>query len=268
MNKSIVFTILCCVCAALPVAAQAQVPEDMVQIAAGEFWMGRAYANGNDVRDNQPRLFRDDRPANLVHLDAFSIDRYEVTNSDYARFLEATGGEAPWHWPYGEIPDGQEMQAVSNVNWFEADAYCAAAGKRLPNEAEWEKAVRGGGDRQIYAWDGGIVADEYRPQFEAGGPAAVSLNQAAAVGSYPPNGYGLFDMIGNVMEWTNDWYERGYYVFMPKSNPQGPEDGIYKSVRGGGWAEGRGRGGKLGNHYRNYSDPEQRALTIGFRCSL
>ena len=265
MNRLIVFAILCSVCAALPIAAQTGAPEGMVQIPAGEFWMGRAHAIDNDADDNLPRVWRDDRPANLVYLDAFYIDQYEVGNADYARFLEATGAQVPWHWPKGEIAEGQERQAVSNVNWFEADAYCQAAGKRLPTEAEWEKGVRGGRDREIYAWDGGVVADEYRPAFEAGGPAAVSLNKAAAVGSYPPNGYGLYDMIGNVIEWTNDWYDRGYYAFMPKTNPQGPDDGLYKSTRGGGWAEGRGS--KLANHYRNFSDPDLRGSTIGFRCA-
>ena len=265
MNKSIVLVILVFFCAALPIAAQTVAPEGMVQIPAGEFWLGRAYANGDDAEDNQPRPWRDDRPANLVYLDAFYLDRYEVTNADYARFLEATDGQAPWHWPEGHFRDGLERQAVSNVNWFEAKAYCEAGGKRLPTEAEWEKAVRGGLDRKIYAWDGSLAADEYRPEFEAGGPAGVSLNQAADVGSYPPNDYGLYDMIGNVQEWTNDWYDRGYYAFIPKRNPPGPEAGVLKSVRGGGWAEGRGP--RLANHYRNYGDPEERSLTVGFRCA-
>jgi formylglycine-generating enzyme required for sulfatase activity len=74
-------------------------------------------------------------------------------------------------------------------------------------------------------------------------------------------------MIGNVMEWTNDWYEANYYPFMPKQNPKGPDTGLYKSVRGGGWSEGEGEDGQLTNSYRNFSDPELRGLTIGFRCA-
>jgi hypothetical protein len=76
---------------------------------------------------------------------------------------------------------------------------------------------------------------------------------------------GVYDMIGNVIEWTNDWYDLGYYAFMPKQNPKGPDAGMYRSVRGGGWAEGRGE--KLANYYRNFSDPETRSSTIGFRCA-
>ena len=114
--------------------------------------------------------------------------------------------------------------------------------------------------------DGDVVAEEYRPAFEADGPAAVSLNKAAVVGSYTPNGYGLYDMSGNVIEWTNDRYDRGYYAFMPKRNPQGPADGLYKSTRGGSWAEVRGS--QLANYYRNFTDPELRGSAIGFRCAM
>jgi sulfatase modifying factor 1 len=259
MNKvaAIVFTTLYCVCAAMPIAAQTEAPEGMVQIPAGKFWMGRVYAVNNDADDNMPRAWRDDRPANNIYLDAFYLDKYEVTNAEYARFVEATGGKggkAPWHWLHGKVPAGEEKQAVTNVTWLEADAYCKSVGKRLPTEAEWEKAVRGGLDRKTYSW--GDAADV---------KLSVQRNKAAAVGESTPNGYGLYDMIGNVIEWTNDWYDRGYYAFMPKTNPQGPQTGLYKSVRGGGWVEGRGT--KLANFYRNFSDPELRSSTIGFRCA-
>ena len=270
--RSIVFTILFCVCAALPLAAQTAAsegaerkrdsaqPQEMVQIPAGKFWMGREHSTKRDADNNMPRGWRDDRPANLIYLDAFYFDKYEVTNADYARFLEATGGKAPWHWPKGKIPEGEEKQAVSNVNWFEAADYCKWAGKRLPTEAEWEKAARGGQDRKMYAWN---EDDDAPPNAPV--PAAVSRNKAAAVGSFPPNGYGLHDMIGNVIECTNDWYDPGYYAFMPRVNPKGPETGMYRSIRGGGWAEGRGE--KLANYYRNFSDPETRSTTIGYRCA-
>jgi formylglycine-generating enzyme required for sulfatase activity len=262
MKRSIVFTILYCVCAALPLAAQTGAPEGMVQIPAGKFWMGRDHSTKGDADNNMPRGWRDDRPANLISVDAFYLDKYEVTNADYARFLEATGGKAPWHWPHGKVPAGDEKQAVANVNWFEATAFCTWAGKRLPTEAEWEKAARGGQDRKMYAWD-----DDYEPATPGAPvvPAVYNRNKAAAVGSLPPNGYGLYDMIGNVIEWTNDWYDSGYYAFMPRVNPKGPDTGMYRSVRGGGWAEGRGE--KLANYYRNFSDPETRSSTIGFRCA-
>jgi len=261
MNRSVVFAILCCICAALPLAAQTAAPEGMVQIPASKFWMGRTQSFWRDALDTEPRAKRDDRPANHIYLDAFYLDKYEVTNADYTRFVEATGTRPPWHWPQGKFPKGEDRQAVYNVNWFEATAFCKWAGKRLPTEAEWEKAERGGRDRKPYAWvDGDRDPDERIP-------AAISRGKAMAVGSFPPNGYSLYDMIGNVMEWTNDWYDANYYPFMPKMNPQGPDTGLYKSVRGGGWSESEGEDGQLTNSYRNFSDPELRGLTIGFRCA-
>jgi len=258
--RPIIFTILFCVCAALPLAAQTAAPEGMVQIPAGKFWMGRDHSTPAEAANKMPRGWRDDRPANHIQLDAFYLDKYEVTNADYAKFLQATGGKAPWHWPQGKIPPGEEKVPIFNVNWFEADAYCKSVGKRLPTEAEWEKAARGGLERQMYAWK-----DEEDAPANAPIPAVTNRNKAAAVGTLAPNGYGLYDMIGNVIEWTNDWYDHDYYLFMPKENPKGPETGMYRSVRGGGWAEGRGE--KLANYYRNFSDPETRSSTIGFRCA-
>jgi len=270
MNVS--FAILCGICFALPIAAQTAAPEgaerkrdsaqpqEMVSIPAGKFWMGRTNSFWRDALDTEPRAKRDDRPANLIHLDSFYLDKYEVTNADYARFVEATGARPPWHWPQSKIAKGDERVAVYNVNWFEATAFCKWAGKRLPTEAEWEKAVRGGRDRKVYAW-----VDDNDPGERV--PAAITRGKAMPVGSFPPNGYGLHDMIGNVMEWTNDWYDMNYYAFMPKKNPQGPETGLYKSVRGGGWTDTLGEDGQLANFYRNFSDPELRGLTIGFRCA-
>lgn len=259
MNRTVLLTILCLVCAASPVAAQTAAPEGVVQIPAGKFWMGRAHATNLDALDLVPRAKMDDIPANRIYLDAFYMDKYEVTNADYARFLEATGTRPPWHWPQGKIPKGEEQVAVSNVNWFEADAYCKWEGKRLPTEAEWEKAARGGLDRKPYAWGD---RDPDNPRV----PAVVARDSATKVGSFPPNDYGLYDMIGNVIEWTNDWYDRNYYPYMPKQNPKGPDSGRYKSVRGAGWADGN-NGEELSTFYRNFTDPELRGSTIGFRCA-
>jgi formylglycine-generating enzyme len=265
MKRSVVFTILLSVCVALPGAAQTLEPNSMVQIPAGEFWMGRTLGTYRDAVDKLYRLHIDDRPANLIDIDAFYLDKYEVTNADYAKFIAATGARAPWHWPEGRVPDGQEKQAVSNVNWYEATAFCKWAGKRLPTEAEWEKGQRGGLDRKMYAWGddaNGIVIEEGKPVAI---PAAVNKDQAMAVGSYPANGYGLFDMTGNVLEWVNDWYDQNYYAFIPHKNPQGPETGQYKSVRGAGWSDAKSE--RLSTYYRQYSDPDLRGSTIGFRCA-
>jgi len=139
MKKKVLFTILCLICAAVPLAAQTAAPENMVQIPAGKFWMGRAYTIYTDSADLVPIDKLDDRPANNIDVDAFYIDKYEVTNTDYAKFLQATGGKPPWHWPQGKIEAGKEKLPVYNVNWFDATAYCKWAGKRLPTEAEWKK---------------------------------------------------------------------------------------------------------------------------------
>ena len=276
MKRRILSTLLCCVCAALPIAAQTAVPEGMAQIPAGKFWMGRAYSMFLDSADLLPRDKMDDRPANNIYLDAFSIDKYEVTNADYARFVDATGARPPWHWPQGKIPNGEERFPVFNVNWFEATDFCKWAGKRLPTEAEWEKAARGGLDRNHYSWgDAEIDRGEERllaPQTagrntSTAAPAVIGRRYAMAVGSFAPNGYGLYDMTGNVMEWTNDWYDGNYYPFMPKQNPKGPETGRYRSVRGAGFFDQGGHGEEKTVNYRNFSDPDLRSTTIGFRCA-
>src|SRR5206468_9537601 len=166
-HSVLVLTILLCVCAAVPAVAQTQkttlAPDSMVPIPAGEFWMGRANAMPEDAEDRWPRGWLDDRPANQIYLDAFSIDKYEVRNADYAKFLEAKGGKPPWHWPEGRIAPGLELQAVSNVNWFEANEFCKWASKRLPTEAEWEKASRGGLDRKVFFWGDEINGAEGQP---------------------------------------------------------------------------------------------------------
>jgi formylglycine-generating enzyme len=252
--KNVVLTILFCVCAAMPIAAQVDPPEGMVLIPAGKFWMGRAHAFLQDSIDVVPRAKIDDIPANNIYLDAFYLDKYEVTNAEYARFLEATGGKPPWHWPHGKFPAGQERFPATNLNWFEATAYCTSVGKRLPTEAEWEKAMRAGLDRKHFPAEGALP------------PSVSNRTKPMPVGSFKPNAYGVYDMIGSVTEWTSDWYDADYYPFMPKVNPKGPEKGLYKSVRGTGWAEGAG-GATGTTYYRNFTDPESRSLTIGVRCA-
>ncbi len=277
MNKKLIFTVLLLACAALPAAAQTAAPEGMVLVPAGKFWMGRAFSIFLDSGDLMARDKMDDRPANNVYLDAFYIDKYEVTNADYAKYVEAKAIRPPWHWLEGKIQKGEEKFPVANVNWYEASDYCKSLGKRLPTEAEFEKAARGGLDRAHYAW-GDETIEQYdelallAPQVALRNtatpvPATLGRPRPNAVGSFSPNGYGLYDMIGNVMEWTNDWYDNNYYPFMPKQNPRGPETGRYKSVRGGGYADQGGHGYEKLASYRNFSDPDTRMTTVGFRCA-
>ena len=277
MKSKTLFLILFVVCAAVPAVAQTAAPDGMVQIPAGKFWMGRDFAIFIDSGDFVARDKMDDRPANHIYVDVFYIDKYEVTNADYAKFVQATGAKPPWHWPQGKIPMGQEKFPVANVNWFEATDYCKWLGKRLPTEAEWEKAGRGGLERAHYSWGDDTIDKDTEegllsPQStfrntNAPVPGTLGRPWSNAVGTFAPNGYGLYDMTGNVMEWTQDWYDNNYYPFMPKNNPKGPEKGRYKVVRGAGYADQGGHGVEKLVSYRNFSDPDTRMTTIGFRCA-
>jgi iron(II)-dependent oxidoreductase len=130
---------------------KSQIP-GMSLIPAGAFWMGRAVMFLFDELDWTARDRMDDQPVHRVSLDAFYMDQYEVTQSDYARFSEATGRKTPWDWKDGKVRPGREKWPMYNVSWDDASAYCTWAGKRLPTEAEWEKAARGGLDRKLYSW--------------------------------------------------------------------------------------------------------------------
>jgi formylglycine-generating enzyme required for sulfatase activity len=234
-------------------AQSAAPPANMVLIPAGEFWMGRTHTTSLEQAIILERDRRDDQPAHKLHLDAFYLDKYEVTNTEYTRFVEATGAARPWQWPGGKVAKAEERWPVTNVNWADADGYCRWAGKRLPSEAEWERAARGGQDRKRFPWgdEGG------RGRAHTG-----SATGPTAVGTFPANPYGLHDMAGNVWEWTVDWYERDYYAISPLRNPAGPAKGDYKVIRGGGWTEGAQM-----NSFRNYAAPDMRTMIIGFRCA-
>ncbi|MCQ4574314.1 MAG: SUMF1/EgtB/PvdO family nonheme iron enzyme [Candidatus Brocadiales bacterium] len=228
---------------------------DMVLIPAGEFIMGI---------ENQRE---DSRPAHTVYLPAFYIDRYEVTNAQYYEFLEymkKTGDhskchkdESPgkdhtqreWKDPYYNNPEFP----VSRIDWFDAYAYTAWAGKRLPTEAEWEKAARGPNGNW---WPWGNVWDPNRCNMG---------DEAKPVGSYEAgkSPYGCYDMAGSVAEWVADWYDPFYYPTSSSSSPKGPEKDLRKCVRGG---SRYGRGFLLRTTYRKSEQPNLHNKAIGFRC--
>ncbi len=167
---------------------------EMVLIPAGEFQMGDSFNEGDSG----------ERPVHTVYLDAFYIDVYEVTNAQYKKFVDATG---QWNDPRFNQPN----QPVVGVSWHDAAAYAQWAGKRLPTEAEWEKAARGGLVGKRYPWGDSI--DHSKANY------GRSVDRTTPVGKYPPNGYGTYDMAGNVWEWCMDEYDSGFYAKSPKNNP-------------------------------------------------
>jgi formylglycine-generating enzyme required for sulfatase activity len=216
---------------------------EMVLVPAGEFWMG-----SDESADEQPR--------HRVGLDAYYIDKYEVTNAFYKRFMEATGRAAPGYW--NNTSFNGESQPVVGVSWHDADAYCKWAGKRLPTEAEWEKAARGTDGRK-YPW--GEQWDSSRAN------AGDKLGKTAPVGSYPSGAspYGVHDMAGNVWEWVADWYDKDYYKRSPERNPTGPDSGWNKVLRGGSWYDDPFFA--LRTASRGNVTPVLRNDLIGFRCA-
>jgi formylglycine-generating enzyme len=280
-------------------------------------------------------MFRDARPWHRVYVDGFWIDKTEVTNEQFAKFVKATGhvtvaektpraedfpGAPPenlvagsvvfsppdravplddhmrwwsyvkganWRHPQGPHSDlqGKEKHPVVHMAYRDAEAYCKWDGKRLPTEAEFEFAERGGLDRKPYAWGddfkpgGRFMANTFQGHFPDKNTVEDGYATTAPVASFPPNGYGLYDMSGNVWEWTSDWYRPDYYQTIAASgevvrNPQGPADsfdpgepGVPKKVhRGGSFlctdqycsrykVGGRGKG-----------EPDTGTNHLGFRC--
>jgi len=270
MLRSVVTAAVAVFLLAASFAAQ-EVPADMSLIPAGEFWMGRTHMWLLDELSMNltPRL--DDQPAHRVHMDGFLMDKYEVSNEAYSKFTDSTGHRKPFHWIGGKVPQGKENLPVYNVSWDDAVAYCKWAGKLLPTEAQWERAARGGTDFTLYPWGDELSTGGARGAGARGGPPQARLATYALptgptkIGSYAPNKFGLFDMTGNVWEWVNDWYNRTYYSVSPDKNPPGPDTGLYKVIRGGSWSDVDER--VLGVNFRNFTEPELRTASIGFRCA-
>ncbi len=210
----------------------------LIYIPAGEFTMGSE--NGDS----------DEKPVHKVYLDGYYIGKYEVTFEQYDRFCEATGRVKPDNegWGRGNRP-------VINVSWNDAVAYCKWAGLRLPTEAEWEKAARGG---ENYKYAGSNNPDEVAWYDNNSG------NYTHPVGQKKANGYGTYDMSGNVWEWCSDWYDSGYYSNSPYRNPKGPASGSSRVYRGGSWDVGA-RNIRCAVRYGDTSDSGNCGL--GFRVA-
>ncbi len=177
-----------------------------------------------------------ERPVHRVWVDEFLLAAYQVTNAEYARFVQSTSCPAP---PFTRDPNlNHSQQPVVAVSWHEAIAYCewlsAGTGKnfRLPSEAEWERAARGGRESELYPW--GDAPPQALPDYAAR-CAAYWKAGPEPVGGGNANGYGLYNMCDNVHEWCSDWYSPDYYAISPECNPRGPESGVRRASRGGSW---------------------------------
>ncbi|NIN00160.1 MAG: SUMF1/EgtB/PvdO family nonheme iron enzyme [candidate division Zixibacteria bacterium] len=219
---------------------------ELVLIPGGEFVMGK-----DDEGDCSP--------AHKVYVDSFYMDKYEVTNAQYLEFCKETGRALPEFWGMKQFRSGPDFpdHPVVGISWRDANAYAEWAGKRLPAEAEWECAARGG-----------LVGMNYPQGNELDSAQAnhtlADLEGTVAVGGFAPNGYGLHDMAGNVWEWVADYYDGAYHKSSPYRNPTGPEKGKLKVIRGGGWHSGPSCNRV---YYRNALPPNWVDFAVGFRCA-
>lgn len=250
---------------------------DLARIPAGEFLMGAADADD------------DERPVHRVFVSEFFIGRFPVTNDEYARFVRATGYaapavgalprvtsggrdelfrelSAPYVWGGVTPPTGRGSHPVVLIRYDDAIAYCdwlsSTIGRlvRLPTEAEWEKAARGGVDGQRYPWGNDIEPSHGNFLTDA---TVKRQRGTRSTGTYEPNRYGLYDVIGNVWEWVSDWYGADYYGLGDSRDPRGPSTGTMRLVRGGSWVNDNLA--MLRCAYRHKVPPDTYAYSIGFR---
>jgi len=229
-------------------------PQDgmvLMYVPAGEFRMGSARTEQDAQSDEQPQ--------HTVYLDAFWIDRTEVTNAKYSRCVKAGACQPPWTSSSNPSGDPRfDNYPVAGMTWQRARAYCAWAGRRLPTKAEWENAARGT-DGRVYPW-GNTPPDSQRLNYNA------NLGSTTAAGSYPAGAspYGALDMAGNLWEWVADWYHADYYASSPATNPPGPAPQAYHSCRGGSW---NSTAPFVRAAYRGNDDPGKCDGLTGIRCA-
>ncbi|TLY23164.1 MAG: hypothetical protein E6K66_07430 [Nitrospirae bacterium] len=232
----------------LPVTITGNDGAPMVLVPAGEFTMGSE--QGDD----------DEQPVHRVVLDRFYLDTFEVTNGRFAKFVAAIQSEPPWGFADQETPVVQAERPVRWVNWLEATGYCLWAGKRLPSEAEWEKAARGT-DGRTYPWGNEPPTAAHAVFGLKEGDETVSPIGNRDAGSSP---YGVHDLAGNLYEWVTDWYDDAFYTQPAASNPRGPVEGTTKVQRGGSYINSPYR---LRSAFRTKGDPTEHDPHVGFRCA-
>ncbi len=225
--------------------------QDMVKVPGGEFMMGSSEHS--------------DEPYHRVVVDSFMIDKYEASNARFKEFMKATGHPAPAYWDDPRL--NKPNQPVVGVSWNDAVAFCKWEGKRLPSEAEWEKAAKGPSGDNHYPW--GHTLDPKKANY------GQNVGRTEPVDSYPEgaSGYGAYNMAGNVFEWVADWYEPKYYKESVALNPQGPNKGYnfanqgpVKVLRGGSWLAPHT---SLHTSHRFWNQPENNSygVGLGFRCA-
>ena len=234
----------------IPVDIKTSETDGMTQmyIPEGEFFMGKG-----EVRKN------DNSPQHIVYLDAFWMDKYEVSNAMYLKCMQdgacsemVSDNTTYNNWIYRNHP-------ITYVTWEQANVYCQWAGRRLPTEAEWEKAARGTDGRK-YPW-GNEAPNARLANFDGS-----MIHEAVSVYRYPlgASPYGVLNMSGNVREWIADWYGEDYYLTTPYTNPTGPETGTERSLRSGSYNEDKNEI-TITSRYRH--EPQSAGLSRGFRCA-
>jgi formylglycine-generating enzyme required for sulfatase activity len=276
---------------------------DQAVIPAGSFVMGDASGDGNPGDG--------ETPLHPVRVAAFSIDAHSVTNADFAAFVDETGyrteseafgysavfhlafagddadvlgrppqtpwwlgvGGADWRHPGGRHSSIDDLSdhPVVQVSWNDAQAYCAWAGRRLPTEAEWEYASRGGLDGARYPWGDDLLVDDawncniWQGVFPTSNDLADGYLTTAPARHYVPNGYGVFQTVGNIWEWCQDWYDPQYYRHSPEFAPAGPEHGQQRVLRGGSFLCHDSYCNRYRNSARSQNTPDSAMSNAGFR---